>query len=287
MPDLLCTYFLPDAPGRADAELRLFQRIRLPSGVAKTTFPGRFEDLNAFVLQLLPGGRRLALFDAGASSALTSCEWSRQLSTAGVEHELTAGDVLPRGWLSSFGWAAAVLFDPDGRPILCEFRRRSVPIFGGRQRRGIALATLACALRAVARLALLIALADPDTAPRRRRWVHRELVLTSPSAPAQGGLTPVEDDITEPGRYGGAFDAVRAANLTTPTYFDRATLERMLGNLAARVCDGGLLIICRTRRDGINDATVFRRTGSQLAVVRRLGDGSEVEAIALAVSIAD
>ncbi len=279
VPDLLGTYFLPDSEDRANAELRLFRRIRLPGGAAKTTFPHRFDDLNDLVAGMLPRERRLSVFDAGASSCITSLEWSDQLAAAGIDHELLAGDLCLRGWLTSVGWSASALFDADGYPLLLEFGRLSVSTVSDRHPSKAALA--GALLRLVDRGGRAFARAQPGAPPRRYRWLHRELLLVSPTILRRGGVTTLEDDVLIPGRFLARFDALRAANVVTPAYFDLGTLTEMLSNLASRVCDGGLLILCRTRGDGTNDATVFRRAGPELTVAARLNDGSEVEELAL------
>src|SRR5207247_10375452 len=70
----------------------------------------------------------------------------------------------------------------------------------------------------------------------------------------------------------------RAANILVRSYFDDETLTRMLLNLRSRVVEGGLLVVCRTEKGGINRGTLFRLADSgDLAPVARLGGGSDTE----------
>jgi hypothetical protein len=58
----------------------------------------------------------------------------------------------------------------------------------------------------------------------------------------------------------------------------------MLANLRERLRDGGRLIVCRTKPDGINHGTVFGLDSQRrLQVLARLNQGSEIEAIALSL----
>ena len=82
----------------------------------------------------------------------------------------------------------------------------------------------------------------------------------------------------------GVFDAVRAANILNLSYFDRPTLTSMLAHLRDYLTPGGLLAVCRTLDDATNHATIFRRAADgRLEPLARHGDGSEVEALAVAV----
>jgi chemotaxis methyl-accepting protein methylase len=54
---------------------------------------------------------------------------------------------------------------------------------------------------------------------------------------------------------------LRAANILNLAYFDKATLQRMLRNLRARLLPGGLLIVCRTNDAEVNNASVFTLQG--------------------------
>ncbi len=93
----------------------------------------------------------------------------------------------------------------------------------------------------------------------------------------------VQDDITIPGRFHSKFDIVRAANLVQHSYFDEETRKRVLVNLRDRVREDGILLICRTAEDGVNHATIFRRSGDRLLAEASINSGAEVAGLVLSI----
>jgi chemotaxis methyl-accepting protein methylase len=81
-----------------------------------------------------------------------------------------------------------------------------------------------------------------------------------------------------------AFDVIRVANLVQRVYFDDDTLRKIVINLRDRLRDGGILIICRTTENGVNHATIFRRTGDCFVFDASINDGAEVRDLVLALS---
>ena len=93
----------------------------------------------------------------------------------------------------------------------------------------------------------------------------------------------MRDDVTVPGLFRESFDAIRAANLVQPAYFDGPTMRGIIENLRNRLREDGLLLLCRTDGDGVNRATVFRCHGGRFFVEASLNGGSEVEDLVLAL----
>lgn len=244
-----------------DAEFRLFTRIRLPSGVLKTTQARRLDDLNERAVRLLPESRPLELMDVATSTGITTVEWSEHLSAAGVEHHLVAGDSHTEAVWVSLPLVGEVLVDRDGNVLLAEILGRAVDPSGATTRSALAIPVL----RAAARCAGLLRL------PARRV----ELVS---SRVRESAVDVVEDDIFVPQpELRGRFHAVRAANILNEGYFDDATLRAAISALRERLRPGGLLIVCRTHEDGSNHGSFFRAEGEGWTVVDRIGGGSEIE----------
>jgi chemotaxis methyl-accepting protein methylase len=111
----------------------------------------------------------------------------------------------------------------------------------------------------------------------------RPVSLVSPRLRRRAEIEIVEDDITVPGRFPAGFDVIRVANLVQRAYFDEPTLRTIVVNLRERLRDGGLLVICRTTEAGVNDATIFRRTGGRFTAEASLNGGAEVRDLVLAL----
>jgi len=244
-----------------DSEDRFFTRVRLPTGVYKTTSRNRLDDLNELAARLLPEVRPLELMDVGISSGVTTSAWSDQLTAAGIPHRMVAGDSDLQAWWLSLGWAELLLDRDRKRVIYADVLGRALT--GGDSKKATLVARL---LDFVARLISLLR-------PRLR-----QLQLVSPRLVETDAITVVEDDIfTVAPQLRRRFHALRAANILNRAYFDDERVRLGLVNLRDRLRPDGLLIVCRTHDDGTNHGTIFKLSDGRLTTVARLGEGSEIE----------
>lgn len=246
-----------------DAEQRFLSRVRLPSGVLKTTEPQRLDDVNEVALPLLPSDGRLELMDVAASNGITSLEWSEQLAAAGIEHHLLCGDSHIEGaWLRLPGVGDALL-DRDRRVLLyAELFGRAVDPSGGSTKSAVA-------VRAISAIVWL---------GRQLRLPFRRVDLVSPTVRACSALSVVEDDIfVRRPELRARFHVLRAANILNRVYFDDEQLRAGVLALRERLRPGGLLIVCRTHDDGTNHGTIVQLAAPGWVVAARIGEGSEIE----------
>lgn len=285
----------PPAADEREQELLergFFSSLRLRNGTYKYTYASRLDDLNELVLPLLPAARPLQIMDVAVSSGISTLEWLQQLSRAGIEHQMVAGDLTVNAFLISRGRHMHVLIDGTGHPLQYEVLGRVFPAPPGRRRRAVYFLPLWLLGRALAahfgRLRAECLQSPAGRAEFEGGLVCRRIALVSPRLRRPANLEVVEDDIIDGEWRGRRFHVLRAANILNHCYFDEPTLTRALANLRARVVPGGLLVICRTEPSGYNHGTVFRlRADSTLTPVARVGRGSEVEGLALALKAVD
>src|SRR5581483_2841907 len=111
----------------------------------------------------------------------------------------------------------------------------------------------------------------------------RRVPLVIPGLLDRPDIEIIEDDLSR-NELGRRFTALRAANILNRSYFDEDRITDILKRLRRRLVDGGLLIVCRTTRPGLNDASVFSlSSGRRFTVVGRLNAGSDVEELVLAL----
>jgi len=259
---LIRDVFGDGATPSVDAEFQLFTRMRLPSGVHKTTEARRLDDLNERALRVLPADRPLDLMDVAVSTAITTLEWSEQLAAAGIDHRLLAGDShIDATWLS-LPFSDLLLDGDCNQLLLAVVMGRSVDALGSSWRSALVIPVLKTAVR----------LSKAMRVPMR----HVELV--SPRVRGYPAIDVVEDDIfmTRP-ELRGRFHVVRAANILNRGYFDDARLRAAVAGLRERLRPGGILIVCRTLEDGSNHGSFFKADGEGWTVVDRIGDGSQIE----------
>jgi hypothetical protein len=220
--------------------------------------------------------------DVAVSSGISTLEWSQQLTRAGIQHHMVAGDLMVNAFLISRGRHLHALVDGSGSPLQYEVRGRALPARPGRRLAALYYAPLWAIKRTLAaqfeRLRAECLRSPEGVAGTEGGVICRRVALVSPRLRLPGDMEVVEDDIVDGDWRGRRFHVLRAANVLNRSYFDEPTLRRALTNLRARLLPGGLLVVCRTDSAGANHGTVFRlRAGGTLTPVARIGRGSEVE----------
>ena len=251
----------------ADQEAAFFSNLLLPSGAYKTTFAGRFADLDARVAELLAGRDAARLLDIGVSSGVTTLEWIETLEAQGIHCSAVAADLVVNARLARAPLLGEVLVDGQGRFLQCAggigVRMRPYP--RGPRR------WAASALDFVAKR---------SSANGTRGETAR---LVTPRLTRRERCEVVEHDVfVEQQDWRGRFDAVRAANLLNLAYFSPEAIRSGIRLLVKYLAPEGLLVLCRTEIETrTNHASIIRvREGGELETVARLGEGSEVEDLA-------
>jgi hypothetical protein len=267
-------------------ERTFFQSVGLPNGTWKTTAYRRLDDLNAMVQKHLPPDRPLEAMDVAVSSGVSTVEWIESMEHEGIQCRMTAGDATADAYLVQIAPGLRVLTDRHGHALQYEVAGHGV---GRPLRKRLMHLYLLPVMFVHAVLALIVAPAlkamnQPEEGGRLgTHW--RPLKLVSPTLrKRRNRIDVVEDDILVNRAYRACFHAVRAANILNRGYFEDSTLTAMLTNLRNRLKTGGLLIVCRTNHQNVNNGTVFElRADGKLHVLERLNAGSEVEDLALAL----
>lgn len=237
--------------------------LQLPNGTRKTTWPNRFSDLDAHCVQALRDrGETLEVLDVAVSSGISTLELIRALTATGKSVSATATDLFIQGVLVTIAPGIRLLVDDDDNPIQWESLGRTLrahPNDG--------------------RLDTLRALLD-------RFWRHtsgggrhrRQVVpLVDPRLTAEADVQ--QEDLLNPNpALDGPFDLVRACNILNTEYFTVDELTRMTRVVVHRVAtDGGILVIARTRSDGTNYGTIYRREDDgRLVVIEHIGEPCDV-----------
>lgn len=271
-------------------ERNFYTRLKLPNDVYKTTHERRLDDVNRIVDDLLPTDRPVRLLDVGISSGISTMEWLDALRSAGIDAHIVGGDLDVVGHLISVGPKIDILVDRKGHVLQIDIGSRSItnhlryPL----ARRALLAAPAWCANAAFKMLWLLNPALRRHIAAGGGEFTSslgircRPLSLLSPRIRPNPAVEIIEDDIVaNTQRFEKQFDAIRAANVLN-SYLDPGMLAKMLHTLKSRLRVGGLLVICRTDLRQQNAGSVFRLTESRaLELVRRIGNGSELEPFAL------
>ncbi|GGE14469.1 ATP-binding protein [Polymorphobacter glacialis] len=262
------------------AERALFASLRLPGGIFKTTSARRLPDVDRAIVAALPPGMAVTALDAGASSGTTTLELVEALDAAGHRTAMTMTDISLTARLVWLSPRYAVLLDGDGALLQHLVAGRAVRPW----RRRLDYATQFWLVTAAANRWFERVRARGDV--ERAMASASVIQLVAPQVAAHRGISCEEGDIfaAPPQHHLCAFDVVRAANVLLPDVFGEERTALGIARLIERLRGpGALLVLARSPAPGsrgVNRATIFRMGGDgQLAVLRRIGAGSEIEAL--------
>jgi hypothetical protein len=264
-------------------EREFFGRVVLPNGTVKSTNANRMNDLNSAALPYVQrfSERPVQIMDVGISSGVSTVEWYEQLSDAGVVCELVATDLTVYASLLTLGSSFGALIDRHRNILHLDILGRGAPP-SAKGVQGI----FAAAVRLAFRAAMTV---DRSLAPLRGQTQEsakgmllkcEPVSLLTRKMTKQNSLRVIEDDLAagDKPEFVQAFHVVRAANILNRAYFADATLLQMLSKLTNRLKPNGVLIVCRTNDEGINNGTIFRLVeAGRFQVLNRIGSGSEIE----------
>jgi hypothetical protein len=269
--------------GQEFLEREFFERVVLPNGTVKTTNANRLDDLNAAILPHIAqiSDSPLRVMDVSISSGVSTLEWYDFLGRNGIICNMVGTDLTVYTSLLSLTPRLAVLVDRNRNILHMDaFGRGAPPRARGLQ--GIA----AGMIRTLFRVAMMVDHQLPPLQGNVREAAQGHLLRCEPvtlltrSLSQRESLHVVEEDLLAPERpeFREAFHVVRAANILNRAYFSTQVLLQVARKLKERLMPNGLLVVCRTSDDGVNNATLFQSTaGCGLRILLRLGSGSEIE----------
>jgi hypothetical protein len=272
----------------------VIRSVRLSSGICRTTYRSRFDDLDAIVQRVLErtysADRPLDLHDLAGSDGLLSLHWANRVYAAFPRARMTTSDIA-----LYFTEAVAIsgeiyILEPSGKPI--QYTRPPFVVSVDVQEPVAYPLNMLARAWARRRLGdLRLCSADlrwngvpDDEVISRGGWTFRQIPLIHPevlSLARSGRFRVFQVDAFNPPPL--KYDVVRAMNLYQPTVFTREKIHQGVLSALDTVADGGIFIAGRTiELEGQrNDASIFQKIGGRTLVLDRLGKGFEFEQIAL------
>lgn len=272
-------FSLPPEQITPTLEAAFFSSLKTGNNTFKKTDVRRFEEIDGVVAAELAKAfpeETLELLDVGISSGTTTMELAEALERAGLDFRITATDRSFAASILNGPLGSRALVEDSGHILQFEIMGRPLRAWDRRLDRFTGRSILNAALRKVI-----------GKSAREQVGV-RPVELVSPRLKEQPGVTIAEDDIfTRTPAFERQFHFVRAANILNLDYFDKDRISTGVGHLRAYLRGpGALLLLVRTDKvTSRNHGTLFRLDEDyRFEVVRRFGDGSEVEDLVLAVA---
>jgi len=269
-------------------QIRVFEDIsftlRTSNGTFRTTFRNRFSQIDNLVLErlgeLYAPGTALVVEDRAVSHALTSLEWACKLFPCFPNARFFASDILLYLIELTLPNGDVFVVEPNGKPLQY-IRPPFVVSLQHREAKRYPVNSWVAALvrRRFAGLALPEGWMEGagEYSVRRIPFIHPEARALSRSNPRfQVCLQSVFDVSTAP------CHVIRTMNIFNRGYFSEQQLMEGARAVHQSLLPGGIWIVGRTLEEDLsNHGAVLRRSPGGWDVIDRIGDGSEMEAIAL------
>lgn len=239
----------------------LMNNILLDNGVAKTTQPGRFAEIDSWLAQNLHESC-VSIHDIAVSSGITSLELKQKLESDGYKVNLSISDkfmslrYFKRNFITYY-------YDIDGNFVLGN-------IFG------------IVAQRNCNKFFFITRLLSKVMSKNAKKCFDNslpELLLLHPevcSSIDQKEVTFINYDIFKTSIY-NEFDVVRAMNILNPIYFDVNEIKRAVRLIFSSLKEGGVLIVGRTHlEDKKNHVSVYEKKDGLFKHIKSFNGGSEV-----------
>jgi hypothetical protein len=275
----------------SDERISMFEdlcfRLRTSNGTFRTSFPQRFVDLDAaasrWMSELFAPEIAIQIQDRAASHCLTSHDWAQRVFAVHSRAEFEASDLVLCLYELSLASGETYIVEPSGEPLQF-IRPPFVLSVSHREPRRYPL-NLWLGVRArqrFARLALpqgwMQSEAGPGYRVRRISCVHPRAAALAVRDPRFRVRTRSVFEVTPQ-----ACDVLRTMNILNRAYFSEDELESAVNAAFDSIRTGGLWIVGRTwEEDFSNHATFFRRRDNAWQILGRIGNGSELEQLALA-----
>jgi hypothetical protein len=279
------------------AELRVFQslvsNLRLSSGVYRTTYGGRFKDVDTAVNALLSKhfvlDSKLEVHDWAASDGLTSSEWAVSLFDLFPRASFTASDFLLFLVEAMLADGSLLILEPNGHPL--QYVRRPFAVRLEPPEPILMIVNRLIGRKALARfknLQLRIPsawLESEEAELVTATATLRKLPLTHPHARMLEASDPrfsichhsAFESLDRP------VDVIRTMNIFNHAYFPPARLIEGARAVWKSLNAGGFWIVGRTTEEGDsrNHVTILERTDSGWRIGGRISGGSDIEDLIL------
>jgi hypothetical protein len=276
-----------------DEQIRTFEDVsftlRTSNGTFRTTFRNRFHDVDRVAMRSIsdsyPPDTPLHVQDRAVSHGLTSWEWARELLAVYARAEFEASDVLLHLFELTLPSGETYILEPDGKPLQYINPPFVVSLHHRESwRYPVNHAVAARARRRFKQLSLPEG--PPDRWPQlsytvsKIPFVHPEARLFAANNPRfEFRVRSVFEHTPD------ACHVLRTMNIFNKEYFSTEQLTEGATAAFHSVKPGGIWIVGRTLEEDLsNHVTFFRRQDAGWEVLERIGNGSEMEQLAINAS---
>jgi hypothetical protein len=275
VPSSIACSLLRSSDSPTEEHVRIFEditlRTRTSNGTNRTSFAGRFADLDAVILEwmqrLFRSDAQLRIQDRAASHCLTSWEFAQRVFPVFPKASVEASDRMLHLLEVPLVSGETYIVEPDGQPLQYIRPPIVVSLSGNEPRRYPV-------NRLIARWAAWrFKRVRLPTDARKLSCIH-------PFA-ARGAARDPRFQVRERSLFDAtpaSCDVLRTMNILNRAYFSPEQIASATTAAFASVSRNGLWIVGRTREeDSSNHVTFYARREQGWEILGRFGEGSEIE----------
>jgi hypothetical protein len=295
---LLRTTAIPPSPEDVQLFDRLMHLMRLSTGVKRSTYSGRFAEvdrsLNTLLAGRFPRDAALNVHDWAASDCITSAEWAAALFQTFPNSRLIASDLTLYIVEIKAPGGECFITERSGAPL--QYVRRPFVIrLNPPEPKALLVNYLLCrsAHRKLERIGQQIGEASacldggaetveiPPLAFSKISVVHPEATALQKRDPR---FSVMRHSVFEPLREPA--DVIRSMNIFNRSYFTPERLTEGIRAVAGSLKPSGIWVVGRTlsKASLAHDISVFENQASGFRLLERYGAGSEIEDLVSATS---
>lgn len=276
-----------------EEQIQIFEdislRLRTSNGTYRTTLPNRFQDLDEIAVRWMEKFYRadteLRVQDRAVSHALTSLEWAKKIFEVFPRAAFGASDTILEFIRLSLRGGGSYIVEPDGQPLQY-LKWRIVVSFQQPESWRYPLNRWLAA-RARKKFARLPLPQDWMGSPGNDSYQVSRISTIHPSV-AQFGARDPRFQLRQQSVFECVPDSchiLRTMNILNVGYFSHVELVKGIHVAFHALKEGGIWIVGRTlKQDLSNHVTLFEKEKMGWRVLDRLGNGSEIEDLALSIS---
>jgi hypothetical protein len=245
-----------------DLSAKLYGSFKVKDGTSKETHVGRFKDLQVGTIKYMTQPINV-IHDVAVSNGITSCELFHALDAAGLQFRLSVSDKFSNYYCQ--GRTVRKIVDAD---LLFVVGYVSIVLADDRLSWKFPVSKL---------LGRML----------RKMPIRPELLLKlclySPELQnliRQKKIDEIAYDIFTT-QLLNHFTFVRCMNTLNLDYFAPQRIQLALSLIAASLYEDGVLLIGRTLKNGVNNASLFRKSQHKFQLLEDINEGSEIKELIL------
>ncbi len=232
------------------------------NNTSKTTYGGRFVDLNNVLLKLIDNRKIIKIHDVAISSGVTTADLYNFLINNNINAQIDASDSFST--IEYYGDNIKYFFDTNNNLIQIYFFRLFL---------GLKISNYFF----ISKLFFLLLKISKNTKQKRKKIFLFDKEFHKYYSSNQ--INYFDFDLFDINHSNTKYDFIRVMNVLNLIYFTNQQIIFAVKNLIESLEDNGIILIGRTSLEGINNATFYTKNNNKLISIKSINNGYEHDSL--------